>query len=574
MSSPSKQPFINTAAVSNSTVEGSSSPFHAMEEENDEGHGISMVPVDPSTFDEFDEENDLKVYHGHADFDPNDINIAQISSSKWYFGKTKRATIKILYLSIFSAIAVLLRIMLAQLFGEECKNPGTVGYLAAGEPLCVTADGETTIEGGIIFADLPANLLGSFVMGLMQSTDTMNLPKDFPVAWLNESSVFQTFGIIHLAIRTGFCGSLTTFSSWNSEMVVMLVGADADRGSLFFRSMLGYFIGTETALACFVLGKNVAKYLHSVLNKALEKESEEAKMKKECGTYINYQLSDYERRFLSEFNMGEYEIYIDPVAAEQLAKWRNSTRENRRVGNHLLPLLTDVEYTSLVLDEPILQELLVPVMMAKWDLEALNKWRELKRGIDEKSMHAQFIEPREFRFAPAIRLTLIVFGLLLAGLVTINDGSNYSVTYRTMLYSALFAPAGTLLRWKMSTWNGKWTRFGWFPLGTFVANLIACIVSASMIAIEFRMNGAQNSFWSLGSVRAIKIGFAGCLSTVSTFIHEFSTFLTSQKPIRGYIYVLVTIFCCGSTAASCYLIITQYGAETGGYYRNGQGYGY
>ncbi len=114
-------------------------------------------------------------------------------------------------------------------------------------------------------------------------------------------------------------------------MVVMLVGADADRGSLFFRSMLGYFIGTETALACFVLGKNVAKYLHSVLNKALEKESEEAKMKKECGTYINYQLSDYERRFLSEFNMGEYEIYIDPVAAEQLAKWRNSTRENRRV---------------------------------------------------------------------------------------------------------------------------------------------------------------------------------------------------------------------------------------------------
>ena len=81
MSSPSKQPFINTAAVSNSTVEGSSSPFHAMEEENDEGHGISMVPVDPSTFDEFDEENDLKVYHGHADFDPNDINIAFIAKS-------------------------------------------------------------------------------------------------------------------------------------------------------------------------------------------------------------------------------------------------------------------------------------------------------------------------------------------------------------------------------------------------------------------------------------------------------------------------------------------------------------
>lgn len=453
--------FIDTALYSDAQTKGPTSPFHALEE-NEEGHGISMLPV---STDQFDQENDLKVYQGHADFDSNDImNIAQISSSKWYFGKTKRAAIKVLYLSIFSVIATLLRIVLAQLFGEECKNPGTVGYLSAGQPLCVTADGETTIEGGIIFSDLPANLLGSFFMGMMQSTDTMNLPKVFNIAWLNEESVFQTYGIIHLAIKTGFCGSLTTFSSWNSEMVVMFMGADADRGSLFFRSTLGYVIGIETALASFVLGKNIAKYLHSVVNKPLEKESEEAKIKKECGIYINYQLSDYERRFLSEFNMGGYEVYIDPIAAEQLAKWRSSTREHRRVGNHLLPLLTDIEYMTMVLDENIPEELQVHAIMAKWDLEALNKWRVMKRDIDEKSIKARFIEPREFRFAPAVQLSLLVFGLLVAGVVAINDDDNYSVTYRTMLYSALFAPTGTLLRWKLSALNGKYTRFSWFPL--------------------------------------------------------------------------------------------------------------
>jgi fluoride ion exporter CrcB/FEX len=574
MASHSKDVFIDTAQIGNHQLEGASSPFHAMAEV-DEGYGISMVPVNsPSTHDDFDEGNDLKVYQGHADFDPNDIQYAQISSSKWYFGKTKRATIKYLYLGIFASIGALLRIVTAQLFGEECKNPGTVGYLAAGQPLCVTADGETSIEGGIIFADLPANLLGSFVMGLMQATDTMHLPKSFPIAWLNESNYFQTFDIIHLAIKTGFCGSVTTFSSWNSEMVMMLVGVDADRGSLFFRSILGYLIGIETALASFVLGKNIAKYFHSVFNKALEKESEEAVSKKECGMYINYQLSDYERRFLSEFDMGEHEIRIDPIASEQLKKWRISTREHRRVGNHMLPLLTDIEYTSLVLDEAVDEELLVQAMVAKWDLEALRKWREMKRNIKHRGLNPQFIEPREFRFAPAFRWTVLVFGLLLAGVIIINDGSDFSVTYRTMLYSAMFAPAGAFMRLKLSKWNGKWTRFSWFPLGTFSANLFASIISASMIAVEYRMNGAEGTFWLLGTVRAIKIGFAGCLSTVSTFICEFSSFLTSKKPIHGYIYVFTSIFCCAFTAAISYLTITFNIADEAVYYRNGQGYGY
>jgi len=58
--------------------------------------------------------------------------------------------------------------------------------------------------------------------------------------------------VIHLAIRTGFCGSLTTFSSWNSEMVILMLGA-GHRQSLVFRGLLGYFIGIETGLAYFCL---------------------------------------------------------------------------------------------------------------------------------------------------------------------------------------------------------------------------------------------------------------------------------------------------------------------------------
>lgn len=591
-SQPSDAPFISFDAIANQGLGGPHTPFQAREEdqqgiamvpvgvteEHAPGeHGIAITPVDSTTsstshtskYEEFDEENDLKVYHGHSDFDA-ELQVSQIQGSKWYFGKTKRAAVKFLYMIVFSMVGALIRIVLAQLFGEECKNPGTIGWLKAGQPLCVTADGETSLEGGIIFADLPANLLGSFIMGVMQSTVTMNLPKPFPIAWLNENNLFQTYDIIHAAITIGLCGSLTTFSAWNSEMVLLMLGVDLDRGSLIFRGLFGYLIGVETALASFVLGKNLAKYLHSVVNTSLQKEEEEMIKKRECGVYINSQLSDYERRFISEFEMDEFSIYINPAAEEQLRLWSNSTREHRRVGNQMLPLLTDIEYSSLVLDENIVQELLVPAMMAKWDLEALAKWREFKRDLPETRLN--FVQPRDFRFAPAFAITFFSVALVSIGVIMFNKYDEYSIMCRSMLYCTLFAPAGSLLRMKISNWNGKWKRYDWFPLGTFAANFLACIISASMIGIEYRMNGDQD-FWKSGTIRAMKIGFAGGLGSVSTFINELSDFLSSQSPIRGYMYVLASVVLCGSTSAICYFIISL-NVEPGTYYRNGNGYGY
>jgi hypothetical protein len=57
-----------------------------------------------------------------------------------------------MYLSIAAILGTFLRIAMAQLFGEECANPGTVGWLAASSPLCVTKDGQSSRQGGIVFA--------------------------------------------------------------------------------------------------------------------------------------------------------------------------------------------------------------------------------------------------------------------------------------------------------------------------------------------------------------------------------------------------------------------------------------
>jgi len=513
--------------------EEQSSQFHRMKDDDEE-----------KTFSHLEVAN--KDIHG-SNSESNTLN------DDWFVRRT--VVISALYMSVFAIAGAFLRIAMAQLFGLECANPGTVGWLKAGEPLCVTADGGAEVKGGIIFADLPANLLGSFVMGLMQTTGTMNLPKAFPIAWLRADHPFQGSSIIHLAIRTGFCGSLTTFSSWNSEMVVMMlgIGQNVNRGSLFFRGLLGYLIGVETALASFVLGKNLAKYIHNRVNPALHVENEQMKLKQKCGTFINTQLSDYERRFLSDYNMGEFDQYIDLCSSEFLSEWRISTERNRRVGDSLLPLLKDIEYEALVLGNSLEKENTMSAIEAGWNIEALDDWVNSKKNLhiqDEK------VPSTEFKMFPAVVIFMSLGAILVAGLVFVNSDDAYSTTYRTMIYSGIFAPSGALLRWKLSGWNGTTITGGWFPLGTFIANLLACIISTTTIGLEYQLLGSNN-FWAIGTVRAIKIGFSGCLSTVSTFISEVNSFLHSSQSVRGYIYITTTLTSCFTFGALFYYIFSN-----------------
>jgi len=339
----------------------------------------------------------------------------------------------------------------------------------------------------------------------------------------------------------------------------MFLGEDADRGSLIFRALFGYFIGVETCIASFILGKNIARYIFSKVNPALELENSESVRRRECGVYINTELADFERRFLSGFDMGEYEIYVNPEAVQHLEKWRLSTEECRRNGHRLLPLLTDVEYQSMTLDESLPRELIVPAVEAGWDIESLENWVYMKRKLD---LRGGFITKHEFKFIPAFVLFISAYSMLFFGVYHLRRQDTYTITYRTMLYAGLVAPFGALLRWKLSSLNGSIQRYNWFPLGTFAANIIASILSVAMVGLEPRFYGNE-SFWALGSLRAVKVGFTGCLSTVSTFVAEVAGFLGSKNPIKGYLYASITI----TTAALCATVTyTVFDSDVAGYY--------
>lgn len=99
----------------------------------------------------------------------------------------------------WAQLGVLVRVYFAELFGSAC--PG-VPWAP-----CMTSNGSRW--GGAHFTDLPANILGSFLMGLLVSSDVLSnslrhtLTAEAPVAILPTWSPLQE----HLALQVRWmCG--------------------------------------------------------------------------------------------------------------------------------------------------------------------------------------------------------------------------------------------------------------------------------------------------------------------------------------------------------------------------------
>jgi hypothetical protein len=81
--------------------------------------------------------------------------------------------------------------------------------------------------------------------------------------WLNSHHPMQSNHIFHVALQTAFCGSLTTFASWNSQMVIMLLGAGSDKGSSKVgQALMGYLLGIICSLSSFQFGRHLGRLFH------------------------------------------------------------------------------------------------------------------------------------------------------------------------------------------------------------------------------------------------------------------------------------------------------------------------
>lgn len=331
---------------------------------------------------------------------------------------------------------------------------------------------------------------------------------------------------------------------------------------------VGYIIGMETACGSFMAGKSLALKLHQMVNPVLAAEAQATNQRKEEGVYINPNLPDFERRYLPDLKMGQpgekdYGEMLPLGRLDALESWRASTKESRRIRHPQLELLKRIETTVLCEGLPVPADTISLAKANGWDLGGLETWAISTRNRADRlpSLSASTIllsaeeEPRVFQPVFAAILFGLVMTVLLVLLIVLNGQHSYTITNRTMVYSMLFAPWGALLRWKLSELNGTVTSKGWewYPMGTFLANFIGSIISIIAIGGEYDIEETAydaSIFWGIGTIRAVKVGFAGSLTTVSTFVAEITGFM--NKTDHAYPYIFTTIGACCAVASLFY----------------------
>ena len=353
----------------------------------------------------------------------------------------------VVYLSMFSVIGVTFRSFTGRLFGADCAPQGAVKdwLYPLSHRICVTTNGRTEQYGGALFIDLPGNMLGSFIIGVFTGHSS-----EWPaIPFLKHDHPLQENKGLHLGIRTALCGSLTTFSSWNSQMVLMMDGtANPYLGTQVIAAIFGYMIGLQASLVSFRAGRTFSALFQNRRNPHL------------------------------------FESDSNEIASE---------------------------------------------------LHSCNN-------------HCHWLSPVTLFLSIATLIALYVWG-------DIYWGINY---YRKLWIACLMSPLGTISRWKLSKLNGKWSKYPWFPLGTWLANFIGSVLSAALTAIAFV--DLVNDKAGANVLAAISLGFAGSLSTVSTYVKE-TVELSDKNSFhdkKAFVYSHFTMLSCCLVGLLVYSPIVRY----------------
>lgn len=407
----------------------------------------------------------------------------------------------IIYLSTFAIFGSTLRVYISRFFGADCEAPELVYDFLSPlfRKICVTASGRTLQTGGALFLSLPANMIGCFIMGLVSTLH----PEVWPaIPWLRADHPLQQHDAFHVALRTGFCGSLTTFASWNAQMIVMLDGSYTELGSQIIPALFGYTLGLLVAIACFLFGTQVSTWLNRWKNPTLAKQQD----------------SDHLARTV---RVGEMEEGLNTMDSE----------DPPESGNDYM--------CSSTLDGPII---VFPALG--------QRTQRCRHAMATILGHA--------------KLPFLLLACLLT-LYAVGDGVMEIPFYRSMWLTSIFTPPGVLLRWNLSKWNSRISMSSphraashWIPWGTFVANLSGSLVSILLLAVETKYYSGAGNEWAVALLNALRVGFAGSLSTVSAMAKEAVDLATNYPHhAKCYLYPLFTILCSGLISLCIYSPIVR-----------------
>ncbi|KAF9969957.1 hypothetical protein BGZ73_007481 [Actinomortierella ambigua] len=110
-----------------------------------------------------------------------------------------------------------------------------------------------------------------------------------------------------------------------------------------------------------------------------------------------------------------------------------------------------------------------------------------------------------------------------------------SSSWRHVVMATVFAPAGALIRWYLSRFNG---RYPTFPIGTFAVNVVGSWILAAIVTLQFTsLLSSSSNRLGCQILVGLQDGLCGCLTTISTFTVE----LVTLDRKSAYRYAIVSI---------------------------------
>ena len=363
------------------------------------------------------------------------------------------------------------------------------------------------------FPDLLANTIGCLIMGAVADGKIVGAvlraaapPPDGSRAIERLSAeliplVRRTGAVwapVLLGLRTGFCGSLTSFSSWNQSLLELLV-QEAKVGAALAALVLGILL----PLAGLWLGHRLALYV-------------------------------YLRPNSQPPPVASLETQPPPVA---------------RLETQPPPVASLEEVLSSSLSPSAMSPTppLPPPSPAPPPPSSLPP-----SPPADASPHVRVTIVVHWLM---LALLLLGFGIaaIMAFSVSPTNGSVNGASFQAFRVSIALvtAPPGALLRWKLGArLNGKCTRgpFANWPLGTLVANLLASavlgVIAGACASDAFGpVTASYGAWYAEAMLQGLGLGFCGCLSTVSTWMNEVSVLLAPTPDAKGG-------YSCGCTAVS------------------------
>ncbi len=426
-----------------------------------------------------------------------------------------------IHISVYSMLGTTVRIILARLFGQDCESTTHIPDFLSKTALCVTSTGKTNQHGGAIFIDLPANILGSYVMGLMTG-----LSRDWPaIPWLKTDHPLQSHTRLHTGIRVGFCGCLTTFASWTSQMISMMDGHGEVLGSQICPALFGFMIGLHCSIMSFVTGRHTAWWLNSRVNPHVVVE------------HNSNRASSNSRHIRSRNNKYTKTGRLDIEKGISL----NQERKNPTPPNsNSVTYMTDGSDSNEARSNP------PPIIVfPNLSFRRREQFSVVNCVLDSVN---ELLKMQNFPF--------IILGIIMT-MFMISDFLFGISFYRSTWISLILSPPGVILRWKLSALNGTFfqnsSRYKWIPWGTLAANILGCVVSSICSGTLTGYYNEKNQDWLFFVLSGLRSGFAGSLSTVSTYVKEIVQIIEkSPGKIHAYLYAIGSIIVCATLSLCIY----------------------